>query len=480
MIQIHNLRPSEFTMEMLDDELQCMAMIRALPEEYRHVASSLLLMEKLDKDLILQAFRAEELNRQHRSEIVDEKVAKAAKGAKGHHDHQYIPRKPGQRDGQQHQRAPGNAKCHYHNGHSYPEWMKDQICHNCGKKGHWAKDCKESCQCCAEPSVKAEGVVESAGNASTHCLITSSSLDIDSHWNTDTGATSHMTPHKHWIHDYRPYHVPIRLANDEIIYSEGVGTVIFRPRINGLISRDIAFTKVLHVPKLQNNLLAVLHLTQQKGFDVHIKKGKMTFSLNHKTLFVASISERNIGYLDGYVLPAEENIKMSSTLPLDLTLWHRRMAHHNYDGIRMLMKEEMVTGMELNSKDKPDPICEPCLAGKMHANPFPPSEHRAVQPLELIHTDTHYVGITSQSGFQYWVVFIDDYTRFRVAVPMRQKSDTFGAFKRFKAYAENQTGYKIKALRDDKGGEYMSNEFQVYLDECGIVRDHTVRNRPQQ
>ena len=41
-------------------------------------------------------------------------------------------------------------------------------------------------------------------------------------------------------------------------------------------------------------------------------------------------------------------------------------------------------------------------------------------------------------------------------------------------------GKSIKCLRDDKGGEYMSNEFNSYLDACGIVRQHTCRNRPQQ
>ena len=56
----------------------------------------------------------------------------------------------------------------------------------------------------------------------------------------------------------------------------------------------------------------------------------------------------------------------------------------------------------------------------------------------------------------------------------------FDAFKQFKAYAENQTGHKIKKLRDDKGGEYMSNASLRFTDECGIARQHTVRNRPQQ
>ncbi len=35
-------------------------------------------------------------------------------------------------------------------------------------------------------------------------------------------------------------------------------------------------------------------------------------------------------------------------------------------------------------------------------------------------------------------------------------------------------------LRDEKGGEYMSGEFEAFCTEHGIQRQHTVRNRPQQ
>ena len=35
-------------------------------------------------------------------------------------------------------------------------------------------------------------------------------------------------------------------------------------------------------------------------------------------------------------------------------------------------------------------------------------------------------------------------------------------------------------LRDDKGGEYISGEFEAFCIEHGIQRQHTFRNRPQQ
>jgi len=63
---------------------------------------------------------------------------------------------------------------------------------------------------------------------------------------------------------------------------------------------------------------------------------------------------------------------------------------------------------------------------------------------------------------------------------MKRKSDTLAAFKDFKAYMENKTGKKIKRLRKDKGGEYMSADFDTFLKNAGITREHSVRNRPQQ
>src|SRR5215510_15737116 len=121
------------------------------------------------------------------------------------------------------------------------------------------------------------------------------------------------------------------------------------------------------------------------------------------------------------------------------------------------------------------------MLAKMHANPFPTSNHRAKHPLELVHTDIHGpTPVQSHQGYKYWALFKDDYTRLRCVIPMKKKADTFGAFKVFKAFVENLFDCKIKTIRDDKGGEYMSKEFEEFCLEHGIERQHTTRNRPQQ
>jgi transposase InsO family protein len=191
----------------------------------------------------------------------------------------------------------------------------------------------------------------------------------------------------------------------------------------------------------------------------------------------------NVAYLVGDTIPVEEFASLSSatTLPLDWDLWHRRLCHHHLAGIKKLSSGNLVTGFKLDSQVNPDPVCEACKAGKMHADPFPISTSRTSKPLQLVHSDVHGpMKVPTHQGYRYWVTFIDDFSRFKAVYLLKQKSETFAAFKQFKAWAENVTGARLGTLRDDKGGEYMSGESGAFCIEHGIQRQHTVRNRPQQ
>jgi hypothetical protein len=149
-----------------------------------------------------------------------------------------------------------------------------------------------------------QDVVERAGNASFRSRDPSDplsplQLDADVDWNADTGATSHMTPHHHWLRNYSPKRVPIKLADNTVVYSAGVGSVVFHPTLEGKRGRAVEFSNVLHVPQLRNNLLAVLYLTRRSSFDVHINATHMSFSRsNGPPLFVAPINEHNVRQLD--------------------------------------------------------------------------------------------------------------------------------------------------------------------------------------
>ena len=63
---------------------------------------------------------------------------------------------------------------------------------------------------------------------------------------------------------------------------------------------------------------------------------------------------------------------------------------------------------------------------------------------------------------------------------MRRKSEAFEKFKKFRVEVENQLGKRIKAIRPDRGGEYLLRDFKDYLTQNEIVPQLTAPGTPQQ
>jgi hypothetical protein len=61
---------------------------------------------------------------------------------------------------------------------------------------------------------------------------------------------------------------------------------------------------------------------------------------------------------------------------------------------------------------------------------------------------------------------------------MKHKSETFKNFKEFQNEVKNQLDRKIKLLRSDRRGEYLSFEFETHLKACGIVPQCTPAGTP--
>lgn len=246
MLDIKNIRPPKFTIDDLDSELCAMSMIRALPAEYATLRSTLLLHDKLDKDIIREAFQTEEINRR------SDPASLAALAA---NSTCFFCSKPGhlQVDCGLYKSAKAQASSSQSSG-SKKQWRG-------------ARKAKEG----TVSSTAGANITESAGNASLCSCDPSDPLcplvhDAHCDWTADTGATAHMTPHRHWLRDYKPHRVPIKLADRTVVYSVGIGSVVFVPVVNGRKTRTMQFSNVLHVPDLQNNLLAVLYLTRKCGY----------------------------------------------------------------------------------------------------------------------------------------------------------------------------------------------------------------------
>ncbi|MCQ7056702.1 transposase family protein, partial [Clostridioides difficile] len=103
----------------------------------------------------------------------------------------------------------------------------------------------------------------------------------------------------------------------------------------------------------------------------------------------------------------------------------------------------------------------------MTKRPFKAKGYRAKEVLELIHSDLcGPMSIQARGGFEYFVTFIDDYSRYGYIYLLRRKSECFEKFKEYRADVEKQHGKSIKSLRSDRGGEYLAGEFRSYLSEA--------------
>ena len=101
--------------------------------------------------------------------------------------------------------------------------------------------------------------------------------------------------------------------------------------------------------------------------------------------------------------------------------------------------------------------CKGCVRGNNIKNPFSKSETKTKSTLELIHNDVCGLMLsTSLSGYEYYVTFIDDYSRKTWIYFLKNKSEVFGKFKEFKVLIENILEKRIETMRSDNGGEYTS------------------------
>ena len=77
----------------------------------------------------------------------------------------------------------------------------------------------------------------------------------------------------------------------------------------------------------------------------------------------------------------------------------------------------------------------------------------------------------STTKHRYYVIFVDDFSRKCWIFFLQKKDQLFSKFCEFKALVEKYTGKKVKALRSDNGGEYISNEFKKFCAKEGIHQE---------
>jgi hypothetical protein len=174
-----------------------------------------------------------------------------------------------------------------------------------------------------------------------------------------------------------------------------------------------------------------------------------------------------------YVLDLEDNyvcnINVKKVRLNDLNptfIWHCRLGHINKKRIERLHNDGLLNSFDFESFD----TCESCLLEKMTKAPFTSQSERVSDLLKLVHTNVcGPMSSVVRHGFQYFITFTDDFSRYSYIYLIRHKSESFEKFKEFQNEVQNQLGKTIQFLRYDRRVEYLSIKFSNHLKQCGIV-----------
>jgi predicted methyltransferase len=121
--------------------------------------------------------------------------------------------------------------------------------------------------------------------------------------------------------------------------------------------------------------------------------------------------------------------------------------------------------------------CETCSAGKQARKKFSTDADKIPMPSQIgerIHTDIcGPITPATWSGNQYFVSFIDEATRKSWIYFISSRDQMIEKYKEFNEMLITQKNVKIKTLRCDGAGEYISEEFKAYLKEKGTIQEVT-------
>jgi len=286
-------------------------------------------------------------------------------------------------------------------------------------------------------------------------------------WVVDSGSTSHICANKNMFTSYKT----IGKGKEHIILSDsrtvdvlGIGKVDLKLTSE----KTISLSNVLYVPHMSYNLESVSILSKA-GVTVTFESNKVLLSkcggfvgkgFYSNGLFVLDISTI-----------MNKNIT-SACLVDSYDIWHARLGHISSSYVFKLDRLGIIS-----LGDKEHDKCDVCVECKLTKKTCPPMQ-RESNLLDLIHTDLGDLKQTpTRGGKYYYVTFIDDFSRYTKVYLLRHKDEAFNMFLSYKAEIENQLNKKIKRVRSDRGGEYIS--FNEFCEKEGIIHEITHPYSPE-
>ena len=377
---------------------------------------------------------------------------------------------------------------------SYPKGVKKKgNCHNCGKPGHWARECKRGTT--SNEDERTDYFEDRRSNSDykrgrprrehdtsvNECkammgrLSTNVEKTTQDAWISDSGATNHFSGQKDWFQNFRAYESPrtVNLTNNTTVQALGQGDVPMEALIKDqwipIVIRD-----VVYIPGAVN--LFSESVMDLKGFTIIRKQKRTVFFFGKQEGPQAEWSDRE----GGYVMNFRRRREMARSTRLNATTWHERLAHMNLKYIKESVKQNAVEGIKLEDLQG-ETHCDFCHIGKETRQPFPTSSRgKEYQPGELIHADlSGKMPVPSLYGANYFLLMKDDYSGFKLAEFLKTKDEAPGKIIEFINLIKNQAGRKVKIFKTDQGTEFVNKELDTFLKGEGILHETSAPYCPE-
>ncbi|CAI7845068.1 unnamed protein product [Closterium sp. NIES-53] len=171
-------------------------------------------------------------------------------------------------------------------------------------------------------------------------------------------------------------------------------------------------------------------------------------------------------------------------------LWHHRLGHPSLPRLRGMASHVLVSGLPRSLPPlppRPAPTCVPCVEGRQRAAPhsseFPPTE----APLQTLHMDVWGPArIRGQGHERYFLLVVDDYSRYTAVFPLRSKGDVTEVLidwiRAARLHLKESFGsdFPVLRLHSDRGGEFSSARLGAFCRAQGIRQTFTLPASPQQ
>jgi hypothetical protein len=302
-------------------------------------------------------------------------------------------------------------------------------------------------------------------------------------WLVDSGANTHITADTSNINNPQPFDgtETVGVGNGAGLYVKGIGSSLVHCKSsNSFNPSQFLLKDILHCPNASANLLSInkfcidnncwFALTGSNFFVKDNLTGAVLLQGPCENgMYPIPLHHTSLNKWKGFT--AYQGVKTTGMV------WHQRLGHPSFSILQHLLKNQQLPLAGLVDKTK---ICPSCQLGKSKQQPFFESSRISTGPLDLIHSDVWTSPVPSLSGCKYYVLFVDDYSRFTWLYPILNKSDVYQCFVKFKLLAENIFSTKIKQFQSDNGGEYVSNQFKHFLTQNGILHRLTCPHTSQQ